>query len=147
MEKSQAELERIQKEIVRQKDLRKEALAEKENVIKDYKKFMAKLDMLKKEEKTALKDVSRAEAELVAVREKAKQAFASGNKDSREYLRVIEEHRDSLRKITKKLDELEVEIEVDKAYEEKKERKKVAVERNRTLASISTGIAKITLRL
>jgi len=145
IEKSVAEMENVQKELQKTKELRKDALEEKENVIKDYKKFVAKMDNLRKQEKVALKELARAEAELANVREKAKQTYASGNKDGREYLRVIEDHRDSVKRIAKKLDELEVEIEVDKAYEEKKARKQVAVERTRTLASIQTGkFAKIT---
>ncbi|MCB9072224.1 MAG: hypothetical protein H6623_01285 [Bdellovibrionaceae bacterium] len=145
MEKSQADLENINKEVARYRDLRKEALLEKENVKKDYKKALGKVDELRKSERAALKDLQRAEAELVNVREKAKQAYAEGNKDSREYIRIIDEHRESVKRIAKKLDELEVEIEVDKAYEEKKERKQVAVQRNRTLASLKIGkFAKIT---
>lgn len=145
MEKSQAEVETIQKEVIRTKELRKEALLEKQNVVNDHKKFMVKMDNLRKEEKAALKELSRAEAELAQVREKAKASFVKGNGESKEYLRIIDEHRESVKKVAKKLDELEVEIEVDKAYEQKKERKQVAVERNRTLASIATGkFAKIT---
>lgn len=145
MEKSQAEVENIQKEVIKTRELRKEALLEKENVVKDFKKFNAKMENLRKEEKVALKELARAEAELATVREKAKRSFASSNGESKEYLRIIDEHREAVKKVAKKLDELEVEIEVDKAYEVKKERKQVAVERNRTLASISTGkFAKIT---
>lgn len=145
IEKSVAEMETIQKEVQKTKELRKEALVEKDNVLKDYKKFIAKMDNLRKEEKVVLKELARAEAELANVREKAKQSYAKGNVESREYLRVIEDHRDSVKKVAKKLDELEVEIEVDKAYEEKKVRKQVAVERTRTLASIQSGkFAKIT---
>lgn len=145
MEKSQADAENIQAEVTKTKELRKEALLEKENVVKDFKKFMAKLENLRKEEKAVLKELLRAEADLVNVREKAKMSFSKGNSESKEYLRIIDEHRESLKKVAKKLDELEVEIEVDKAYEVKKERKQVAVERNRTLANIATGkFAKVT---
>lgn len=145
MEKSQADVENIQKEVVKTRELRKEALLEKENVVKDFKKFNAKMENLRKEEKVALKELARAEADLAMVREKAKKSFVTSNGESKEYLRIIDEHREAVKKVAKKLDELEVEIEVDKAYEVKKERKQVAVERNRTLASISTGkFAKIT---
>lgn len=145
MEKIQAELDNTSKEVKRYSDLRKEAQKEKDNVTKELRAFQANLEEMKRKEKTALKDLTRAETELRYVREKAKKSYETGGADSKEYLRIIEEHRNAVRKISKKLDEIEVEVEVDKAYDEKKERKAVAMERSRNVASLSSGkFAKIT---
>jgi DNA repair exonuclease SbcCD ATPase subunit len=145
MDKSQAELEKAQRERDRVVDLRKQAMIEKNGVNEDMKKLEAKLENMKKTERTALKELTRAESELRDVRERAKVAFEKNGTATKEYQKIIDEHRDSLRKISKKLDEIEVEVEVDKAFNEKKERKEVALERSRNLASVSSGkFAKIT---
>ncbi len=145
MEKSAAELEKTEKEVRRYADLRKEAIAEANYVANDMKKQQAKLANLKRAEKAALKDLTRAETDLRYVREKAKKSMEANGVESKEYLRIIEEHRESLKKVAKKLDEIEVDVEVDKAYEEKKERKEVALERTRNLASMNSGkFAKVT---
>ena len=100
---------------------------------------------MKRSEKTALKELTRAEQELKEVRERAKQSMEKNGSESKEYLRIVQEHRDSLKKIAKKLDEIEVELEVDKAYEEKRQRKQIAMERSRGVSSVSSGkFAKIT---
>ena len=105
----------------------------------------AKLAEMKRTEKSALKDLTRAEQELKDVRERAKKSMEKNGTESKEYLRIVQDHRDSLKKIAKKLDEIEVEVEVDKAYEEKQVRKQAAVERSRSVTSMSSGkFAKIT---
>ncbi|MBY0316375.1 MAG: hypothetical protein K2Q26_12685 [Bdellovibrionales bacterium] len=145
MDKSQAELEKAQRERDRVLDLRKQALIEKNAVVDDMKKLEAKVEGMKKSEKAALKELSRAEGELASVRERAKATFEKSGTTTKEYQRILDEHRESLRKISKKLDEIEVEVELDKAYNEKKERKEAAVQRSRSLASVDSGkFAKIT---
>lgn len=145
MDKSQADLEKSQRERDRVLDLRKQAMIEKNAVSEDMRKLEAKVDNMKKSEKFALKELTRAESDLREVRERAKVSFEKGGAATKEYQKIIDEHRDSLRKISKKLDEIEVEVEVDKAYSEKQERKEVALERTRNLASVNTGkFAKIT---
>ena len=140
-----AEYEKVQKEVKRVADLKKEALTEKDYTEKNLQKAEAKLAEMKRSEKAALKDLTRAEQELRYVREKAKKSMEKGGSDNKEYLRIVQDHRDSLKKIAKRLDEIEVELEVDKAYEEKQERKQVAMERTRTVANMNSGkFAKIT---
>lgn len=145
IEKSQAEYEKVKKEAQRYADLKKEALTERDYVEKSMQKEEAKLAEMKRTEKSALKDLTRAEQELKYVREKAKKSMEKNGGEGKEYLRIVQDHRDSLKKIAKKLDEIEVELEVDKAYEEKKERKQVAMERTRNVANMHSGkFAKIT---
>lgn len=145
IEKSQAEYEKVKKEAQRHADLKKEAWIERDYVEKSMQKEEAKLAEMKRTEKSALKDLTRAEQELKYVREKAKKSMEKNGGEGKEYLRIVQDHRDSLKKIAKKLDEIEVELEVDKAYEEKKERKQVAMERTRNVANLNSGkFAKIT---
>jgi DNA repair exonuclease SbcCD ATPase subunit len=145
MDKVQAEVEKTNKEAEHYADLRKEALAEKDHVYKEMKKKEAQLVSVKRMEKSALKDLTRAESDLRNVREKAKKSYADNGAESKEYMKIIDGHREAIRKISKKLDEIEVEVEVDKAYDEKKERKEIAMAGTRSLASLNTGkFAKIT---
>ncbi len=145
VEKSVAELEKVKKEAQHLADLKKEALAEKEAVEKSMLKAQAKVDDMKRTEKAALKELARSEQELKYVREKAKKSMEKNSSESKEYLRIVQDHRDSLKKIAKKLDEIEVELEVDKAYEEKQERKQANMERSRGVSSMGSGkFAKIT---
>jgi len=145
IDKSNAELEKTEKEVKRVQDLRANALQEAANITNDMKKQQMKVANMKKNEKLALKDLTRAESDLRMVREKAKKSFEANGNDSKEYLRIIDDHRQALKKIAKKLDEIEVDVEVDKAYKEKEERKEVAMAGTRALASLDTGkFAKVT---
>ena len=112
---------------------RKEALARKEkvqdlfsDVQRDLREMRRKLASVKKDELSAVKSLKRAETRLSDLQEKAKISYKNSDKDTANFLSSIRTHRKSLRKISKKLDDLEIEVETDKTFYDNQRRKKLA---------------------
>lgn len=114
------------------KKQRKEALRKKEKVVdlysevqRDMKEMRSKLASAKKDELSAVKSLKRAETRLTDLQNKAKISYKNADKDTANFLSAIRSHRNSLRKISKKLDDLEIDVETDKTFYDNQRRKKL----------------------
>lgn len=145
MQKVNAQLEESQVEREKYVELKKQAVKEANRVEDELAKLRDRQIKVKKMEKKALKELTRAEVQLNTVKKKARKSVKENDTLNQKYAELIDNHRDSLQKISKRLDEIEVEMEVEIAYMEKKARKNIAMKRTRTLASLKNGkFARIT---
>lgn len=126
------------------------ALEEKKRVVdayKEVKKELAemkdKLQEAKKEELMAVKSLARAETQLRDLQEKAQISYKTADKDTTVFLSAVNSHRQTLRKISKKLDELEIEVETDKSFYDKQRRKRLTRTLGSTVAHTNGKLAKV----
>jgi chromosome segregation ATPase len=112
-------------------------------VIKEVKDMKLKLEEAKKEELMAVKDLSRAELALKDLQDKAAISYKTADKDSTVFISAVSSHRETLRKISKKLDELEIEVETDKSFYDKQRRNRLTRTLGSTVAVTNGKVAKV----
>jgi colicin import membrane protein len=122
------------------KKLVMDAYAEVNREVKDMKE---KLSLAKKQELFAVKELKRAELGLKDLEEKAAISFKTADKDTTVFLSAVNSHRDALRKISKKLDELEVEVETDKSFYDKQRRNRLTRTLGSTVKNTNGKVAKV----
>ncbi len=129
---------------------REKALEEQKRVMEsfaDVKKEMEemkeKLSEAKKEELMAVKALRRAETGLKDLQAKAQISYKTADKDRALFLSAVTSHRDTLRQISKKLDELEIEVETDKSFYDKQRRKRLTRTLGSTVAQTNGKVAKV----
>lgn len=110
---------------------------------RDMEEMKRKLEKAKKEELAAVKALGRAETSLKDLQEKAEISYTTADKDTSLFLSAVENHRDTLRQISKKLDELEIEVETDKSFYDKQRRKRLTRTLGSTVATINGKVAKV----
>lgn len=136
LDESKAERNRAEEE-------RQKALDALNEVNKEMKDMRAKLEAAKKAELIQVKELARAETNLKDLQDKATISYKTTDKDTSVFLTALSSHRDNLRKISKKLDELEVEVETDKSFYDKERRTRLTRELGSTIASTNGKIAKV----
>ncbi len=112
-------------------------------VNREVKEMKEKLSQAKKEELIALKELKRAELGLKDLEAKAAISFKTADKDTSVFLSAVSSHRDTLRKISKKLDELEVEVETDKSFYDKQRRNRLTRTLGSTVKNTNGKVAKV----
>jgi len=117
-----------------------EVLAE---VRREVEEMKVRLETAKKEELMAVKALSRAELGLKDLQEKATITFKNADQDRTVFLKAVASHRETLRKISKKLDELEIQVETDKSFYDKQRRNRLTRTLGSTVSSTNTKVAKI----
>lgn len=129
---------------------REKALKDKQKVLdtladvkKELKNMKRKLEAAKKEELMAVKALGRAETRLRDLQDKAAISYKTADKDTSIFLSAVNSHRKTLRKISKKLDELEVEVETDKSFYDKQRRKRLTRTLGSTVAHTNGKVAKV----
>lgn len=110
---------------------------------KELKDMQAKLESAKKQELIQVKELGRAEVALKDLQDKAAISYKTTDKDTSVFLTALASHRDNLRKISKKLDELEVDVETDKSFYDKERRTRLTRELGSTIATTNGKIAKV----
>lgn len=113
------------------------------DITKEVKEMKGKLTEVKKEELMAVKALSRAELQLKDIQEKASISYQTADKDTNLFLSAVNNHRQTLRKISKKLDELEIEVETDKSFYDKQRRKRLTRQLGSTVAQTNRQLAKV----
>lgn len=126
------------------------ALEEKKVVMQTYNdvksqliEMKKKLAEAKKEELMAVKSLNRAETGLRDLQDKAAISYKTADKDTTVFLGAVSNHRKALRKISKKLDELEIEVETDKSFYDKQRRKRLTRTLGSTVAHTNGKLAKV----
>lgn len=129
---------------------REKAIEEKKRVMDSYadvkkelKEMKSKLEEAKKEELLAVKALARAETGLKDLQDKAQISYKTADKDRALFLSAVTSHRGTLRKISKKLDELEIEVETDKSFYDKQRRKRLTRTLGSTVAQTNGKVAKV----
>jgi colicin import membrane protein len=129
---------------------RDKALEEKKRVLdahndvkRELKEMKAKLEEAKKEELMAVKDLARAEQSLKDLQDKAQISYKTADRDTTVFLNAVNSHRKTLRQISKKLDELEIEVETDKSFYDKQRRKRLTRTLGSTVANTNGKLAKV----
>lgn len=129
---------------------KKRAIEEKRRVLESYREvtkelaeMKEKLKEAKKEELLAVKALGRAELQLKDINDKAQISYKTADKDSSLFLSAVNNHRKTLRKISKKLDELEIEVETDKSFYDKQRRKKLTRSLGSTVSHTNGKMAKV----
>ncbi len=117
-----------------------EAYAEVNREVKEMKEKMSEA---KKQELFALKELKRAELGLKDLESKAAISFKTADKDTGVFIAAVNSHRETLRKISKKLDELEVEVETDKSFYDKQRRNRLTRTLGSTVATTNGKVAKV----
>ncbi len=112
-------------------------------VKKELAEMKNKLEDAKKEELMAVKSLRRAEQQLKDLQDKAQISYKTADKDTTIFLSAVNSHRDTLRKISKKLDELEIEVETDKSFYDKQRRKRLTRTLGSTVAQTNGKLAKV----
>ncbi len=131
--------------IAREKALedRKRVMEVHNDVKKELTEMKDKLADAKKEELLAVKALRRAETGLNDLQKKAQISYKTADKDRAVFLSAVSNHRGTLRKISKKLDELEIEVETDKSFYDKQRRKRLTRTLGSTVAQTNGKIAKV----
>lgn len=122
---------------------KQKVLDEYADVSKELEDMKDKLENAKKEELKAVKALARAETRLKDLQDKAAISYKTADKDTAVFLSAVESHRKNLRKISKKLDELEVEVETDKSFYDKQRRKRLTRTLGSTVATTNGKLAKV----
>ncbi len=112
-------------------------------VEKETEQMNNRLSEAKKEELMAVKALKRAELRLKDLQDKAQISYKTADKDTSLFISAVNSHRDTLRKISKKLDELEIEVETDKSFYDKQRRKRLTRSLGSTVAHTNGKIAKV----
>ncbi len=120
--------------------LAEESFSEVQKETADMKDRLANA---KKEELMAVKALKRAEMRLKDLQDKAQISYKTADKDTALFLSAVNSHRETLRKISKKLDELEIEVETDKSFYDKQRRKRLTRTLGSTVATTNGKIAKV----
>jgi colicin import membrane protein len=113
------------------------------DVKKELEEMKLKLEQAKKEELAAVKSLSRAEMGLKDLQDKATITYKNADQDRAVFIKAVSSHRDTLRKISKKLDELEIEVETDKSFYDKQRRTRLTRTLGSTISSTNTKVAKV----
>ncbi|MCB0378875.1 MAG: SH3 domain-containing protein [Bdellovibrionales bacterium] len=144
------ELQDINLKLEDSKRMREEAYENKKKVedemrevTKNLQDLKNKLQEAKKDELAAVKALGRAERGLKDLEEKAAISYKTADKDTSIFLSAVASHRDTLRKISKKLDELEIEVETDKNFYDKQRRRQLTRTLGSTVATTNGKIAKV----
>ena len=124
-------------------DEKKKVMAEVADIEKELKKMKQKATKLKKQELSAVRSLKRAELGLKDLQEKAKISYKSAEQDSTTFISALGNHRNTLRKISKKLDELEIEVEADKSFYDRQRRQSLTRNLGSTVAATNGKIAKV----
>jgi hypothetical protein len=90
-----------------------------------------------------VKALKRAELALKDLQEKAQISYKTADKDRAIFLSAVTNHRGTLRKIAKKLDELEIEVETDKSFYDKQRRRQLTQTLGSTVAQTNGKVAKV----
>ncbi len=114
-----------------------------EDVKRELQEMKDKLSQAKKDELLTVKELRRAETGLKDLQEKAKISYKTADKDRALFLSAVASHRETLRQISKKLDELEIEVETDKSFYDKQRRKRLTRTLGSTVAQTNGKIAKV----
>ena len=129
---------------------REKAVEEKKRVMQTYKDvekeledMKEKLTKAKKEELMAVKALARSERGLKDLQDKAQISYKTADKDTSVFISAVTNHRKTLRKISKKLDELEIEVETDKSFYDKQRRKRLTRTLGSTVAHTNGKLAKV----
>ncbi len=112
-------------------------------VKKELGEMKGKLEGVKKEELRAVKALARAEVGLKDLQAKAQISYKTADRDRTQFLSAVASHRQTLRKISKKLDELEIEVETDKSFYDKQRRKRLTRTLGSTVAITNGKVAKV----
>jgi|GEM_PF-2428637 len=118
-------------------------LGQMKDVQADLQANRRKLAEVKKEELSALKDLKRAETRLSFLQDKAKISYKNADKDAEKFMSAVKDHREALLKISKRLDELEVEVETDRNYYAEERKNKVVRSIGSTSNRSATKVAKV----
>lgn len=122
---------------------KKRAIQAYTDVKKDLKEMGKRLSDAKKQELKVVKALRREENRLKDLQEKAKISYKSADKDRNVFLKAMASHRKTLRKISKKLDDLEIEVETDKSFYDKQKRKRLTRHLGSTVSHTNRKVAKI----
>ena len=123
---------------------KRDAIVERmDEIQEDLKNMKSKLASVKKEELATIKSLKRAETRLRRLQDKATISYKTADKDTSQFLEAVQEHRETLAKIAKRLDQLEIEVETDKNFYDKQRRKKLTRTMGRGLSMTNTKVAKV----